>query len=1316
MAVTVDDILIPKPRRRRRRRQPPKSSKFGRILLGLAVMIIILGAIFSFVNVGGSIILELAKNYLSENMNINLTAESITGNPIKGYRLNNFELSDSKGQKILSAGFLAGRVNFAALLRGKIRLAEISLGGMSMDIDTLIQTARDNKIVQGSDSKIFYYHSLLVFPSLTASPAFADEPDSMPDIPLDRFSIVESRFSSEFGVLSVERITADLQAFDVDINASLNGIPITGKVDMGESVGLTGVNKADISFGKGKILATGGLIDDNLDLHASIEDLDLSEITALYPALLKSDDFDGTAKLNVDITGKPDSPKVAGIIDYKGAKLYGFPVERANANITYANYRAGLSNIQASIFSIPIQGEVAVALRPGEKLSVFVKLDGKEANLEGLDEIFGVPELKRLSGKVTAFNANISGYIDTLSGIVNFTAPKIAYADRAMTNIRAQMKLSKSDTAQVDGKFTFEGAQGYLQGQIASVLARPKLNLTAKIVDLDIKKVQDMIPDASDYKLAGKVTASVSLKGTTDNPTITGSVNSQEFSGFDQTITKPSINFTFANQTLTLSKTEGTLNGMPINLSGTIGPLPSENPNLNINATITMTPAALKEYVPDITQYNLKGKINAGLKITGSVNNPAVSLLASSPNLQAMDMVTAKDMELTTALGGDLTKLDKINLNISAKSLTASGATFTGLNAKIDKNGDKITLGTLNAKSGQGTISGSGSAAISGKSPLDFSFKFTNLELAPLAAASGVALKGSLSGTLKVSGPNTNPAITLTANVPTLNAEGFTLSGLVADVSGNMENMKVNRLRADVEGAEISASGTVKITPALAANITLKGDGIRLERLLKDNPELKDKVTGTAALTFTLTGTGTNINGKGSITSPAVKAFGISLTGINLPLSYSGNTFASSGGSAKFYGGTLKNNLTFDVSSLKFTDNFTASGVDIGGLIKDVSPDLKDITGKANLTLTLTGTGANVTAKGTLTSPAFKAYGFELGSVNLPFSYSGNNFASSGGTAKLYGGTLKNTLTFSTKTMKFTDNIDASGVDVNALIQAAAGGLDGKITGAGKLTMKVNGTAGDKVTYSGSGNFSMGSGAITGFKWLGLLTRLHGTNGIRYASVNAPLTLQTGKLIIKSGSIANAPKNDPMYKYAKLTQDGAVNFSGKEATIYFMTESSINYQLINAIQGGGKGGLEALFKGGVSSLQDGLKAFLSGGVKGAEQSASTGDFRTVTLKISGKAASPSFSGLKIGASTLKPATQTTTTSPDKKPETQSIKERIIDRAVDAIVPGAKPQTTTTPAQPAQTTPQTPATKQQIQDRVREGLRKGIEQGLGGLFK
>ncbi|MBR0204935.1 MAG: hypothetical protein IJQ56_11280, partial [Synergistaceae bacterium] len=57
----------------------------------------------------------------------------------------------------------------------------------------------------------------------------------------------------------------------------------------------------------------------------------------------------------------------------------------------------------------------------------------------------------------------------------------------------------------------------------------------------------------------------------------------------------------------------------------------------------------------------------------------------------------------------------------------------------------------------------------------------------------------------------------------------------------------------------------------------------------------------------------------------------------------------------------------------------------------------------------------------------------------------------------------------------------------------------------------------------------------------------------------------------------------------------------KDVTINFMTESSINYQLINAIQGGGVAGLQALFKGGTTNLKDGLQAFLQGGLTGAQE-------------------------------------------------------------------------------------------------------------------
>lgn len=1252
----VDDILIPRPqpqpRGRRTVPQKPhrqnskKSGGFMKFMAGVFLILAVLVVVLSLADIGGSAILAMAQKYLDENYKISLNAEKMTGNPIKGYTLHNFEIADgNNNQKILSAGFLSGHVSFPALLKGKIRLAEIALGGMEADVDNLLKTVNSLK------DKISFTPSQPNSSSFI-KPAYAEEENknAMPDIPLDRFILKDSKFSSRYGVAEVNEIDADLISFNIDVDGNINGLPLKGDIDMGEKAGFTAVNKTEINLGSGKILATGGLFDNKLDLHASFENLDLSEMTALYPEMLNAKDFSGKTNFNADVLGTLDNPKISGNFDYKGSKIYGFPVERASANISYSDNRLAVNNIQANALNVPIQGEIAVTNRPNEITSVMIKLDGTEANLDGLDKILKIPELKTLSGKVETFNANISGPVNALNGLVNFTAPKISYEGKAVTNIKAQLKLAKSDTANVDGKFNFEGANGFLQGTIASMLINPKFNLTAKLANLDVKRIEYMIPDARDYKLSGIITAAATLKGNIANPVVTGSLTSPAFSGFDQKITKPVINFEFANKTLTLSKTEGTLNGMPINLSGTVGPLPSSNPNLNINATIAMSPANLKAYVPDINNYSLKGTVNAGIKIQGSANNPSIKLLASSQNLQAMDMITAKDIELTTTAGGDLTKLEKININASAKSIIASGVTFNGVNAAINKNGDKISLDTLKASNGAGTITGSGTASASGKEPLNFNFNFNKLSLASLASASGVDVKGDLSGSLKISGANDNPEIFFNAGIPSLNAMGFALNNIVADMSGNTKNLKFNKVTAEVEGAELVALGNVQFSP-LKYNIALSGNNIKLENLLREMPDMKDKLSGSAGLTFNLNGNEKGTTGKGTLTSQAIKAFGLNLSKINVPLSYTGNSFASNNATANFYGGTAKNTFNFDI-----------------------------------------------------------------------------------------------------KNMKFTDNIEASGIDVNSLIQDAAGGLEGKITGSGKFSMKINGAVKDAVSYSGTGNFSMGEGAISGFKWLDLFTKIHNSKGIRYASVNAPLALQTGKLLIKSGSIANAYNKDPIYTYAKLIKDGVINFGGKEPTIDFITESNINYQLINAIQGGSKGGLDALFKGGVSSLQDGLKAFLTGGMAGAEKVASTGDFRIINLRISGKAASPSFSGLKIGPSTLKQEEQNKAQTADTKDtKKEDFKEKVINRAVDIILPtnnsdtkkkveeaikknlpNIAPKTqqqNNGTAQPSSATPTAPTQKKSIEDAIKSGLqdalkdpknqerlKQELQKGLGGLFK
>ena len=142
------------------------------------------------------------------------------------------------------------------------------------------------------------------------------------------------------------------------------------------------------------------------------------------------------------------------------------------------------------------------------------------------------------------------------------------------------------------------------------------MNLTAKIADLDIKRVENIIPDYPEYNLEGKVTLSLSVKGSMNNPVITGSVRSDEFSVKSQKVMKPAIGFRIEDEELMIEKTEGTLDGKPLAIAGTIKPFPSSNPELDITVE--------------------------GMRITGALNDPEISIMASedvksdSPDIEAV--------------------------------------------------------------------------------------------------------------------------------------------------------------------------------------------------------------------------------------------------------------------------------------------------------------------------------------------------------------------------------------------------------------------------------------------------------------------------------------------------------------------------------------------------------------------------------------------------------------------------------------------------------------------------------------------------------
>jgi len=423
----------------------------------------------------------------------------------------------------------------------------------------------------------------------------------------------------------------------------------------------------------------------------------------------------------------------------------------------------------------------------------------------------------------------------------------------------------------------------------------------------------------------------------------------------------------------------------------------------------------------------------------------------------------------------------------------------------------------------------------------------------------------------------------------------------------------------------------------------------------------------------------------------------------------------------------------------------SGSGLDLAALTEGI-PDLKgQISGKADLKFALKSTAQGNSGTGSVRSAAITAFGIKTTNFVFPVSLAGTALKSEGGTLDLYGGKLTNNLTFDMNSMKFSNSVNVNGVDVNALAQDASGGLGGKVTGAGSLSMKIDGSAAKKVTYSGSGQFNVGEGSITGFMGLDLLSKLYNVNGIRYTKVSAPLRLETGKLFVLKGASMTPHANDPIYRSAKLAEDGAVTFDKK---IYFVAEADVNFQLINILAGGAVGGIESLVKGG-GSVQNILSAqnlgsALQGAISGGAEQGKNADFRDVTVKVTGTIDSPSTSLVKVGASkqqsaeagaaapaspqeTVKEKIIESILPTDAKSSTSAqpakIEEVVKEKVLEKILPSAPAQQQATPKQttPKQATPKQPTRKRaapkqaapkapekKIEEEVKGQVRKEIE--------
>lgn len=796
-----------------------------------------------------------------------------------------------------------------------------------------------------------------------------------------------------------------------------------------------------------------------------------------------------------------------------------------------------LLGLQASDFSYPLflegdtlSGKDASVSLYGGKMngSGFIDLETfafkHTASFEGIDlnaflrDFAGIPSGKstgRASGSGDFSGSFSPGF--SFSGTVRATAPALGLAGFSATDGAIQVKMDEKK-ASLSGKAIIEGSKAFLQGTISSYMTEPKLDLTANIFSVNASRAAALVPAAKNFGLSGTVNTDLAIKGKASSPQISGKVWSEKITAGKETLTSPSVSFVLGDRQTSLSAASAKWRGARFSASGTIG----GSGILNITAKAdSLQPSALYGFIPALASYKPRGTASAEAVITGSSAAPRISLSLSSPNISIPGLAELKNLKASGTLSGRSENFGNadFDLHISAPAASLGGFPLSSLSVKLKKTGRNMNILSASAKSGKGSVTGSGSAALGKKASdsaaLNLTFSLSDGELASLASAGGFRGKvsGTVNGTATVKGPASNPSITARLSSPKASFSGIDAADVTLALSGTPKTMKIDQLSTRVAGGSVTGTGTAKMGKTSDININLSGKSLDLASLASGISGAKGlAVAGKLNGSFNLRIAGNTTSGSGKITSPSIQVSGMKASNLSYPLSLSGNTLTAKGASFSFCGGTVKGN-----------------------------------------------------------------------------------------------GTLN------TQTLKYSHSLSFSGIDVNTAAQAFSGGLGGKVTGKASGSASVSGSLAPKFSIAGKGKVSVSSGSLSGFTALDILAKLHGIPNVRYASASIPFRLETNRVILEKGSRADAPKNDPMYRY--LTAEGPV---GPKGALNLKCAGSMNVKVLNALRGGAAGGLTG------GSLEDILKGVLGGAQKGMAVS----EFRDVSFTLGGNTDKPRISNLK----------------------------------------------------------------------------------------
>jgi hypothetical protein len=172
----------------------------------------------------------------------------------------------------------------------------------------------------------------------------------------------------------------------------------------------------------------------------------------------------------------------------------------------------------------------------------------------------------------------------------------------------------------------------------------------------------------------------------------------------------------------------------------------------------------------------------------------------------------------------------------------------------------------------------------------------------------------------------------------------------------------------------------------------------------------------------------------------------------------------------------------------------------------------------------------------------------------------------------LYGGTLHLTARTDARQEpeRFSANIELRGFDLGKMLNSAAGGMKGKMTGVAEVTLQMSGPSGGdwRRAMTGGGNFSIRDGKLPGVNLagaLGVLAKAAGVTETTFKSISGDLGIGDGRVTTKQTTMDSSAGTAVLGGGFSII-DESMNFDGK-ANLTASGTGAIPMELISGLLG-----------------------------------------------------------------------------------------------------------------------------------------------------